>query len=198
MTPDLVGEMVWVVHPSLLIAIFNAWAVTCVVASVGLVRRAPAISVALSGSVFGAVVGSLIGNADGSAEVPAYTAMGASVGVLSCGLIGLVTTSARPPSRPLRRAAVLVLIAAPFAAAALTFLLQLACPLYVSGVDSGSCDYQEVDQLGGWLGGVIVVFLFDAMFIAGLLLLSERQAARSDTSRSKWETTTQRPKRAPS
>jgi hypothetical protein len=37
-----------------------------------------------------------------------------------------------------------------------------------------------VDQLGGWLGGVIVAFLFDALFVAGLLLISARQARRTE------------------
>jgi hypothetical protein len=83
-------------------------------------------------------------------STPRETSYGSSVGVVSCGLLGLVTISARPPSRPLRRAAVLVLIAAPFAATALTLLLQLACPLYVSGTDAGFCSYQDVDVLGGW------------------------------------------------
>jgi hypothetical protein len=173
-----------VVAPSLLVAIFSAWVLTCVAVAVGLVRRVPAITLALFGSVLGAIVGFLIGNADGPADVPAYTAMAASVGLVGCGLIGLLTTLARPPAEPLRRAAPVVLIAAPFAAAALAVLLQLACPLYVSGVDAGFCDYRAVDQLGGWVTGVIVVFLVDAMFMAGLLLLSARQAGRSDTDHS--------------
>jgi hypothetical protein len=161
----------------LLVVIFSVWAATCLIAGVVSIRGAPAASLALFGSVCGAVVGFLIGNADGPAGVPAYAAVGASVGVVSCGVIGLVATSARSPSRPLRRAAVLVLIAAPFAAAALTFLLRAACPLYVSGTDAGFCNYQEVDQLGGWLSPVIVAFLFDAIFVASLLLLSARQLA---------------------
>ena len=169
-----------VVQPSLLVAIFSAWALICMVAGVGFVRRVRAISLALFGSVLGAVVGFLVRNADGPADVPAYTALGASAGLVSCGLIGVLTTSARPPPGPLRRAAVLVLIATPFAAAALTLLLRLACPLYVSGIDTRFCNYQEVDQLGGWVSGIIVAFLFDAVFVASLLLLSARQAGRPD------------------
>jgi hypothetical protein len=167
----------------LLVAIFTVWTVTSLIAGVGFVRRAPATSLALFGSVCGAVVGFILGNADGPAGVPRYAAVGASVGVVSCGLLGLVTISARPPSPPLRRAAVLMLIAAPFTAAALTLLLQLACPLYVSGTDAGFCSYQDVDVLGGWVSGVVVAFLFDAMFVAGLLLLSARQAGGASSTR---------------
>ena len=177
------------IHPSLLVAVFSAWALTCVIAGVGYVRRAPAVSFALLGSVLGAVAGLLGANADGPAEVPLYTAVGASVGVVSCGLIGVLTTSASPPSRSFRRAAVQVVIAAPFVAAALTPLLRLACPLYVSGINTGFCNYQEVDQLGGWVTVVVVAFVFDAMFVAGLLLVCERQARRSGTMRSESQVT---------
>jgi hypothetical protein len=171
------------VYQSLLVAIFTVWAVTSLIAGVGFVRRAPAMSLALLGSVCGAVVGFFLGNADGPAGVPRYAAMGASVGAVACGLLGLVTTYARPPSRPLCRAGVVVLIAAPFAAAALTLLLQRACPLYVSGTDAGFCSYEDVDVLGGWVSGVVVAFLFDAMFVAGLLLLSARQAGSASSTR---------------
>jgi hypothetical protein len=34
--------------------------------------------------------------------------------------------------------------------------------------------------LGGWLSGVIVAFLLDTWFVAGLLLVSARQARRLD------------------
>jgi hypothetical protein len=75
---------------------------------------------------------------------------------LSHGAIGLMATSARPPSGPLRRTGVLLVVAAPFAAGALTFLLRAPCPVYVSGDDAGFCNYEQVDVLGGWLSGVIV------------------------------------------
>jgi hypothetical protein len=71
-----------------------------------------------------------------------------------------------------------VLAVAPFAAAGLTVLLQLACPLYISGKTSGFCNYQGVDVLGGWVSGVIVAFLVDAVFVAGLLLVSSWQTDR--------------------
>jgi hypothetical protein len=173
-------EVVRVAHPSLLVLISGVWMLTCVVLGVASVRHAPAVSFALFGSVLGAFVGFLIGNGDGPAEVPAYTAVGASIGLASCGVIGLFTTSARPPSRPLHRAGVLVVVAAPLAAVVLTFLLRGACPLYVRGADAGFCTYQDVDVLGGWLSGVIVVFLFDAVFVAGLLLISARLARRTE------------------
>jgi hypothetical protein len=73
-----------------------------------------------------------------------------------------------------------VLLVAPFAAGALTLLLQLACPLYVSGKGSGFCNYQGADLLGGWVSGVIVAFLVDAAFVAGLLFVSAWQVRRSD------------------
>jgi hypothetical protein len=169
-----------VAQPYLLVPIFGVWAVTAVAVGAVFLRRAPAVSLALFGSLLGAVAGFLVGNADGPAEVPAYTAVGASVGLFSSGVMGMLTTSARPPSGPLRRTALLVLIAAPFVAAALTLLVRLACPLYLSGKGSGFCNYQGIDVLGGWVSGVIVAFLFDALFLAGLLLLSARQARRSE------------------
>jgi hypothetical protein len=159
------------------VAIFGVWAVTSLIAGVGFVRRAPAMSLALFGSVCGAVIGFLLGNADGPAEVPAYTAVGANVGLVSCGAIGLMATYARPPSGPLRRTGVQLVVAAPFAAGLLTFQLRAACPVYVSGDDAGFCNHEQVDVLGGWLSGVIVAFLFDAFLVAGLLVISARQAA---------------------
>lgn len=170
-----------VAHPSLLVPIFGVWAVTSVAVGAVFLRRAPALSLALFGSLIGAVAGFLVGNADGPAEVPAYTVVGASVGLVSNGVMGMLTTSAHSPSGPLRRAALLVLIAIPFTAAALTVLVLLACPLYVSGKGSGFCNYQGIDLMGGWVSGVIVAFLFDGVFVAGLLLLSARQARRSES-----------------
>ncbi len=138
------------------------------------------MSLALFGSLLGALAGFLVGNADGPAEVPAYTAVGASIGLFSNGVMGMLATTPARPSWALRRAALLVLIAAPAAAGALTLLLRFACPLYVSGKGSGFCNYQGIDLMGGWLSGVIVAFLLDAVFLAGLLLLSARLARRFD------------------
>ena len=80
-----------------------------------------------------------------------------------------------------------MLIAGPLAAGVLTILLQVACPLYVTGRRTGFCNYQQVDVLGGWLSGVIVAFLVDTWFVASLLLLAAGQAQRSeDTMDPKW------------
>src|SRR5438105_15872144 len=117
----------------LLVFVFVVWAGACVGLGTVFRRRAPAVTIALGGSLLGAVAGFLIGNADGPAEVPAYTAVGASLGLFLFGLLGLLTTSAGASSRSLRRAALLVLVIAPVAAGGLTLLLQRACPLVVSG-----------------------------------------------------------------
>src|SRR5262245_63075952 len=133
------------------------------------------------------MAGFIVGNADGPAEAPAYTAVGASIGLIANGLLGALATTARPPSQPLRRAAWTILLAGPVVAFVLTTLLQIACPLYVTGRRTGFCNYQEVDQLGGWVCGVIVAFVVDAWFVAGLLLLAAWQARRSeDASDPKW------------
>ena len=161
---------------AMLIFTFLGWAIACAAIGVVFVRRAPAISLALIGSLVGAVAGFLIGNADGPAEVPAYTAVGASAGLVVNGLVGLVVARGHPPARSLWRAAMAVLLAAPFAAGTLALLLQTACPPYVSGKRSGFCNYQGADLLGGWVSGVIVAFVFDALFVMGLLLVSALQA----------------------
>jgi hypothetical protein len=174
-------------RPSLLVPIFTVWAVTCGVIGTAFLRRAPAVSLAMFASVLGAIAGFLVGNGDGPAEVPAYTAVGASVGLFANGGLGMLATSGRPPSEPLRRAAWFVLLAGPVVAGVLTMLLQVACPLYVTGRRTGFCNYQEVDQLGGWVSGVIVAFQVDTWFVAGLLLVSARQALRlEDAMDPKW------------
>jgi hypothetical protein len=164
----------------MLVPIFVLWAGACVGAGAALLRRAPAVSLALFGSVLGAVAGFLVANVDGPAGVPAHVAAGASIGLVANGVLGLLATSARGPSEPLRRAGMLVLIAAPFATAALAALLMAACPLYISGKRTGYCNYQQVDVLGGWASGVIVSFLLDVWFVGGLLLVSARQARRTE------------------
>jgi hypothetical protein len=176
-----------VAHPTLLVPIFIVWVVTCAGVGAAFLRRAPAVSLAVFGGILGAVGGFLVGNADGPAEVPAYMAVGASVGLFANGGLGMLATNARPPSAPLRQAAWVTLIAGPLVAGVLTMLMQVACPLYVTGKRSGFCNYQEVDVLGGWLSGVIVAFLLDAWFVTGLLLVSARQARRSeDAMDPKW------------
>lgn len=179
--------------PTSLELIFIVWAAICVAVGAASVRRAPAVSLALYGSVLGAIGGFLVGNADGPAEVPSYTAVGASLGLVANGVLGMVATTARPPSALLRRVGWGSLVAGPFLAALLTMLLQVACPLYVSGRRAGFCDYEGVDVLGGWVSGVIVAFLLDTWFVAGLLLLSARQARRSEAAMDpKWRRLTAR------
>lgn len=157
-----------------------AWVLAC--AGVGwlVVRRLPALSLAFATSVAGGLVGFLLANADGPAEIPAYVAAGASAGLAAGGMVGMLTTSPRPPSESLRRAGFLVLAAAPIATAAITLLLRVACPLYVTGPGSGFCDYEDVDLLGGWLSGVAVTIAFDALFVGALLLVSAWRAERDD------------------
>lgn len=163
-----------------LVAIFAFWAAACTGLAVVFIRRAPAVSVSLVGSIVGAIAGFLVGNADGPAEVPAYTAVGASVGLFVLGVLALPATSPRGPSRSLRHAAWLVLLVAPFAAAALTFLVQGACPLYISGKSSGFCNFQQEDLLGGWVSGVIVAFLVDAVFVGVSLFVCSWKAMLSE------------------
>ena len=163
-----------------LVAIFAFWAAACIGLAVVFIRRAPAVSGSLVGSIIGAIAGFLVGNADGPAEVPAYTAVGASVGLFAFGVLALPIMAARGPSRSLTHAAWLVLLAAPFAAAALTFLLQGACPLYISGKGSGFCNFKGGDLLGGWVSGVIVAFLVDAVFVAVSLFVCGWKAMLSE------------------
>jgi hypothetical protein len=165
-------------HQSVLVATFAAWTIACLSVGGVFLRRAPAVSVALFGAVLGAIAGFFVGNADGPAEVPAYTAVGASVGLFVGGAVGLGTTTAKPPSKVLARAALCAVLAAPFAAAALTALLQIACPLYVTGKRAGFCTYQGDDLLGGWVSGVIVAFVCDALFVAIVFAISAAQARR--------------------
>ena len=52
--------------------------------------------------------------------------------------------------------------------------------LLSSSGNTYNCDYQGVDVMGGWVSDVIVAFVFDALFVAGLLLISAWQARRSE------------------
>src|SRR3954464_9892855 len=58
------------IHQSLLVATFVAWAVICLCGAVVLLHRAPAVSIALFGTVLGAIAGFLVGNADGPRRSP--------------------------------------------------------------------------------------------------------------------------------
>ena len=144
--------------PALLVPIFIVWAVTCAAVGTALLRRAPAVSLALFGSVLGAIGGFLVGNADGPAEVPAYTAVGASVGLFANGGLGVFATTARPPSEPLRRAAWIVLIAGPLVAGVLTMLLQVAFSAgSLAGPAVGGRHGPQVAASGCWCGCVTPV-----------------------------------------
>src|SRR4051812_3661277 len=79
-----------------------------------------------------ALAGFLVGNADGPAEVPRLTAVGASLGPFAFGPLGLLATSGGASSRSLHRAALLVLLIAPFTASLWRSSFS-ECPLYVSG-----------------------------------------------------------------
>jgi hypothetical protein len=172
-------------RPDVLVPIFTAWTMGYLVVAVALAWRSPAVSLALFGSVLGGVGSFLFANAHGPSGVPVTTAVGASLALVGCGLIGLRTTRTRPPSEPLLRAALVVLVATPAAAVPLTFLLQFACPLYVNGSGAaGFCNYRGVDQLGGWISEVILAFVFHAIFVAGLLSVSGWQARREEVASS--------------
>jgi hypothetical protein len=181
------GILECVTGTTLLVQIFIVWTAACTVVATASVRHAPAVSLALLGSVFGAIAGFLVGNADGPAEAPAYTAVGASIGLVANGCLGVLATRGRPPSQTLGRAAWIIVLGGPVAAGVMTMLLQIACPLYITGRGTGFCNYQEADVLGGWVSGVIVAFVFDAWFVAGLFMLAARQALREeDATDPKW------------
>jgi len=164
----------------MLTVIFLIWAAVCLGFGAFLIRRAPAVTFGLLGAVLGAIAGFLIANVDGPDEVPAYAAVGASVGLAANGLVGLFVAPGRGSSRTLRRVAIAVCCATPLVAAALTLLLQVACPLYVRGARSGYCNFKDQDLMGGWVSGAIVAFVVDALYVIGLLLVSSVQAARAE------------------
>ena len=143
-------------------------------------RRAPAAALALAGFTFAAIGGVYAAAADGPRNVPAETMITASAGMGVAGLVGLLLTRGRPPARSLRRAAVGVLLASPFAAAFLSFSLLSACPLYVTR-GAGYCFY-DFDLLGGWVTGVVGLFGIDMVFLAAVLLVSARQARTATSS----------------
>jgi hypothetical protein len=157
---------------AMLTTIFVLWVAGCVIVGAVFIRRAPAVTLALNASVLGALLAFAVINAGTARGVPFGCAMGATLGLVIGGLLGLLIAPGRSPRRFLRRAAVVVLIVAPFAGAALTLLLQRACPLYMAGRRSGYCNYGDTDVLGGWVTGVVALFIIDAVVVAGLLLVS--------------------------
>jgi hypothetical protein len=137
-----------------------------------LVARAPAVSLALIGGMAGGLCGFYFGSHHGPKGVPADVAVGATCGLVALGLIGLLVTP-RGPARLLRRAAVGVVLTAPLAAASLAVALLYACPLYVTD-HAGFC-FHEFDVLGGWISGVVVLFVLDAAALTVLLLVSAKE-----------------------
>jgi len=137
--------------------------------------RVPAVSIALFAGIAGGFIGYAVSIEHGRRGVPADVAMWASCALLVGGVLGLFVAPARGSRRSLRRAAWIVLGAAPAAAAVLLLLLRDACPLYVTQ-GSGFC-YYDVDVLGGWSSGVAALFVIDLIVIATLLLLSARRVA---------------------
>lgn len=158
--------------PSILTAIFVSWAAGCLLLGAVLVRRAPAITAALIGSVVGALGVFVLKNAESRSGVPFECAMGATAGLMLGGLLGSLLAPRPSPPRRLRWVALVVIVTAPFLGAALTLLLQRACPLYMNGRASGYCNYGHLDLLGGWVTGVVTVFILDAIIVAVLLLVA--------------------------
>ncbi|MEO8476768.1 MAG: hypothetical protein ABI572_06915 [Actinomycetota bacterium] len=134
-------------------------------------RSAPAVTVALVVGLAAAVVTYVVVRADGPRGVPAAAAEGFSVGIVVGGLLGLALTRRRARGTwPMRRDALWLLVATPFAAAALLLSVQEACPLYVTR-GAGLC-YYDVDLMGGWAAGVAFLFVVDMGILAGLLWLA--------------------------
>jgi hypothetical protein len=46
----------------------------------------------------------------------------------------------------------------------------------MKGPGSEYCNYGDLDLLGGWVTGVVTVFILDAAIVAGLLLMSAMEA----------------------
>jgi hypothetical protein len=132
-------------------------------------RIAPAASLGLLGTIPGGVGGFNAGASDGPAFAPAAAIVGATMGVLILGCVGIVVTDSRASRSARRRAALAVLIGGILTAAVLPYLLVTACPLYVT---RGHCSYQGADLLGGWVTPFVMVYLFDVMTLTGLVLAS--------------------------
>ena len=135
-------------------------------------RIAPAATCGLVGAVAGGVSGFLIRASDRPTFAPAAAAAGASLGLVVFGIIGLIATNSRSTPSARRRAAIAVSAGGIISAAALTFLLLEACPLYV--MHAGYCSHGNVDVLGGWISGVIALYVLDVLAVTGLVLASPR------------------------
>ncbi|MGE5227071.1 MAG: hypothetical protein ACM3OO_09385 [Planctomycetaceae bacterium] len=149
-------------------------------------RPAPAVTVALIAAVAAGIASYVVARADGPRGVPAHVAEAFSVGLVIGGLLGLVATRRRRPGEwPMRRDALWLLAATPFAASAFLLAIQSACPLYVTK-GSGLCFY-DVDVLGGWASEVTLLFVVDAVIVAGILWLAPGPRRRATPARAPLE-----------
>jgi hypothetical protein len=166
------------IHEGLLLAIAVVLVIGCVVGAVLLLRRAPAVSIALACGVVVGTVAFFVSATRGPRGLPQDVGVWASVGLWIGGTIGLVLTRGRRGSGPLWRIALTCLILTPFGATLLLLAVQQACPLYVMR-GAGYCFYAD-DVLGGWAGGVTVLFILDSLAIVGLMLLAGWQTKRRE------------------
>jgi hypothetical protein len=157
--------------------------------------RAPAVSLALVGAVAAAVGafvvrggnalhdGFVVGRRVGPAGVPAAVAVCASIALIALALVGAFVVRPVMPRPWLQDAALAVAGLTPVVAAILAVGLVSACPLYVTGRDAGACSYGQVDVLGGWVSGVVVLAVLDGFALAASLGISSRRV------RSRWDAT---------
>jgi hypothetical protein len=165
-----------VVRTEILLILVIVLTVGSVVLAAVFAAHAPAASVALAGLLIGGVAGFVVEAADGPKGVPMTVALWASAGLGISGLVGLIATRGSPPSKPTRRAAFWTLALAPFAGAALTFILQFACPLYATGKHSSYCNYGGDDLFGAWVSAIVFLFMACALWLAVLLYAATWQA----------------------
>jgi hypothetical protein len=128
-------------------------------------RIAPAASIALVGAVAGGIHAS-----DRPAFAPAAGAVGATLGLVAFGIVGLIVAASRSTRSTRRRTALAVFGGGVISAGALTFLLLAACPLYV--MHAGYCSHGDVDVLGGWISCVVALYLFDVVALTAFVLAS--------------------------
>jgi hypothetical protein len=168
-----------VAHPEGLVVIYFVWATACLTAAFVLRRRAPLLSIGLFGSILGSAVTLLLGSIGRPAGVPPVVAFYATLGLVAGASVASIRgLSPTGPVRTLTRMAAFVGVLTIPLSAVLTLGLQAACPLYVGGRASGWCNYQGGDVLGGWVTGVVALFVFDAVVVVALLLISASHARR--------------------
>jgi hypothetical protein len=166
------------VHEGLLLVIALVLAAIGILGGLLLIRRAPAVGIALFAAVAAGTMGFFVSAANGPKGVPADVAQWASAGLLLAGVFGATTTKARPPSSFLWHAAVVCAIVAPFGALLIFLLVQQACPLYVTR-GSGYCFY-DFDMLGAWASGVAFLVGLDGLVLMTLFAVSGQQAKRRE------------------